>query len=198
MAALGWLLNLDFAGGSAGATLAADLTGTGTVTADLTTSITFQCDLTGSGTLTCYLRTIDHAPLGLLHHVPHIEDTEVYTAVLDIHEAIDSIAEVLIAHKVLVDSEATIVTKTADFNVSISEGLVLIDASANTVQGTLPLAANNTGILMKFKCINATFTASIISQGGDNLETVATAHNLALLDVITVQSDGTDWWIVSN
>lgn len=162
MAALGWLLNLDFAASPAEAPIT-------------------PIDNNNS--------------LVVIYDVPHIIDSEIYEAVLQSYNAIQALND---AAKETLDTLKVLSVETASFTVDSLDGTMLLKGNAAVVQATLPDAADYKGRSFRFKAIDITNACSVISAGGDKLEGVLTAYTLTLYETITVQSDGVDWWIVSN
>lgn len=137
-----------------------------------------------------------------LGNVPQdITDPEVYEALLIIHNAIEALAEgsITIIGGILDDFitkfRATIVAD-ADYAPTILDGTIFIDASANNVTVTLPIASEVPGYRYDIKVIDDTNVAAVVPTAGDLLDTEAADFEMILHETITVKSDGTDWWII--
>jgi hypothetical protein len=85
-----------------------------------------------------------------------------------------------------------LVTKTADYTVQSDDNTIVIDASLNTVDITVPTAASSTKKKLTIKTINITNQARVLTAGGNingDTEWVFTEQ----YESITIQSDGTRW-----
>jgi hypothetical protein len=121
-----------------------------------------------------------------LAHLPIVEDAEIYTALVDIHNALDTLLTAI---------GYRIHTVTSAYTIVDTDGTVLVDASSGAVTATLPSAVGIQGKKFIVKCVDAT---NIATLDGDGSETIDGAANitLALWEVVTVQSDGANWLIV--
>jgi hypothetical protein len=87
-------------------------------------------------------------------------------------------------------------TITSDDTVLATDSTVLLDGTSNTVTGTLPTAVGITGAEYALKSIDATFTTDVAANGSEEIDGSTSNVSLGLLDAITVQSDGANWWII--
>jgi hypothetical protein len=93
--------------------------------------------------------------------------------------------------------EYTVVTTTIALFVASDEDLILADASSNAITVRLPPAATVQGRRITVKKIDS--TANVVKVDGDAAETIDGDADLDLLaedEVVEVQSDGTEWWVV--
>jgi len=137
-----------------------------------------------------------------LGNVPNnITDPAVYDALLTIHNAIESLADgsiTIIGGEFLdfiTKFRATIVV-TADYSPTLLDGTIFIDASANDVTITLPIASEVPGYRYDIKIIDDTNVAAVAPTAGDLLDDDAADFIMYLHETITVKSDGTDLWII--
>jgi hypothetical protein len=82
---------------------------------------------------------------------------------------------------------------TTDTTLTSANFTVLIDASGGNVTASLPVAPA-TGQIFNLKCIDASNTATV-SGNGKNVDGAA-SMTLDLHESITVQYNGTEWWII--
>jgi hypothetical protein len=80
------------------------------------------------------------------------------------------------------------------YSVGINDYTILIDASTAAVTANLP-SSHTAGTIYNFKCKDATNTCTV-GRGTNNIDGDASDFILIEDEVITVQSDGTDWWII--
>jgi hypothetical protein len=86
---------------------------------------------------------------------------------------------------------------TATGALAVDDGLVLADATAGNITLTLPTAASASGLRIAVKKTDASINTVTID--GNGAETIDGAANRVLLTqyaVVTVMSDGTQWWVV--
>jgi hypothetical protein len=88
-------------------------------------------------------------------------------------------------------------TKTANYTATISDGVILVDASGGGVTITLPPASGNPGVLIKIKKIDTTSLAvTIDGNAAETIDGGLTAVIVTPYVALAVQCDGTKWWIV--
>jgi hypothetical protein len=73
---------------------------------------------------------------------------------------------------------------------------ILGDASGATFSAQLPTAVGRLGKMFSIKRINAGPNKVTVSSAGGTIDTVASWDLNVQFESVTVQSDGTDWWIV--
>ncbi len=92
---------------------------------------------------------------------------------------------------------ASVVTKTADYTTTASDGTILVSASTVNIAIDLLSPAAYTGRIVYYKKIDSTsYTVSLVARAA----TVEAGHAIVLpaqLAGVGVQSDGTQWWVVS-
>ena len=86
-------------------------------------------------------------------------------------------------------------TKLADYTITEDDSMVLLDGTANTVTATLPTAVGITGREYSIKCIDDTFTTDFATNGAEEVDGSSVNIGLINMEVITVKSDGANWWI---
>ena len=74
--------------------------------------------------------------------------------------------------------------------------VILCDATSNTVTINLPTAVGIEGRIYNIKAINVDNAVTVDANGTEEIDGSATAITLALMEVITIQSDGSNWWII--
>jgi len=74
--------------------------------------------------------------------------------------------------------------------------VILCDATSNTVTINLPTAVGIEGRVYNIKAINVDNAVTVDANGTEEIDGSATAITLALMEVITIQSDNTNWWII--
>jgi len=84
-------------------------------------------------------------------------------------------------------------TISVDATLTLSHYTILISASGVNVTATLPSLVA-TGQVFNLKCIDNTYTATV-DGNGYTIDGAATV-SLALHESITIQFNGTEWWIL--
>ena len=87
-----------------------------------------------------------------------------------------------------------IVKKTADYTATNSDYTILVDTSSSAVTIDLP-ASPDTGKILNIKVTDATNTITV-DGNGKSVDGTATPQTYILHESITVQYDGTEWWII--
>ena len=130
-----------------------------------------------------------------LGQLPNIETFEdVYTELLDIHNAMEILLNSSDLYVLKVRSTATV---TGDFQVDISNGTILVDATSGDVEITLPLIADGIGYHYRVKRIdNSAFTVTVVGDAGEVIDDDVAGVELDYLEAIHVQNDGSKWWMV--
>ena len=93
-------------------------------------------------------------------------------------------------------SAVTITTVTTSTILSATEGTVLVDTTGGNITITLPNATSNEGKEFTVKRITAGANTLTIDTSGGNIDDSATISMPTLYESLTMQSDGTDYWIV--
>lgn len=88
----------------------------------------------------------------------------------------------------------SISTKTGDYTLTNQDCTILADCTSTSITLTLP-ASPATGIVYNLKCVDSTNTC-IVDRNGKNID--GDASNITLIEdeTITIQYDGTEWWII--
>ncbi len=89
-----------------------------------------------------------------------------------------------------------LVTKTNDYTATVNDTTILIDGSANTVTLTLPTAVGINRRIYNIKCIDDTFLCDVATDGSEEIDEDSSNFSLAQHEVITIQSDNANWWII--
>lgn len=97
----------------------------------------------------------------------------------------------------------TISTKTAAYTIALSDNMILVDATAAMVVITLPTAAsafkNGIGQRFSIKKIDSSANAVTVKGNGSELiDGMNTQLNGNQYDCLTVQSNGTAYYVVSR
>lgn len=93
--------------------------------------------------------------------------------------------------------DANLVTKTGAYTLTSSDYTVICNATGGAFTITLPTAASHTGRIYYIKKIDS--SANAVTVDGDSSETIddsTTAVLTAQYESITIQSDGSEWWII--
>jgi hypothetical protein len=92
---------------------------------------------------------------------------------------------------------APIATKTSNYTITNNDGTIIADASSGNITITLPPAADSSQFIFRIK--KKDITANTVTVDANASETIDSSSNYVLATVneaITVQSDGTGWWII--
>lgn len=89
---------------------------------------------------------------------------------------------------------ANISTKTGDHTITSDDYTIMADASSSAVTLTLP-SSPEAGRIYHIKCIDNTNTVTLDSNG-NNIDGDSSNIILIEYETITVQSDGSDWYIL--
>lgn len=86
---------------------------------------------------------------------------------------------------------------TATYTVVPGDGLLLGDASGGAFAVTLPLAANVPGQQFMVKKTDSSGNAvTVTAHGSDTIDGSSTYSLPAQYDVVTIRSDGANWWVL--
>lgn len=87
---------------------------------------------------------------------------------------------------------------TANYTILLDEDhTVLVDATSGAVTITLPIAKNSDEYIFNIKKIDSSANAvTIDGNGSETIDDSTTYVISSQYDSITVQSDGTEWWII--
>jgi len=82
------------------------------------------------------------------------------------------------------------------YDITTDDGTILCDGSVNTVDANLPTAVGNEGQTFNVKAIDITNAVTLNAQGGESIDGQASFSFASQYDGVTVQSDGSNWWIL--
>lgn len=91
----------------------------------------------------------------------------------------------------------TLVTKTGNYTATATDYTIICNASGGSFTITLPAAASHTDRVYNIKKIDS--SANTITVDGNSSETIddsTTAILTTQYESITIQSDGSEWWII--
>lgn len=135
-----------------------------------------------------------------LGQVPQIDDPILYEAILDIHNALEKLAQSGAAPEFDFNSyiarQHNVVAIGASGSIPSDAKLILASGAAGTITLVLPTAASVQGYEIIIKCVNADNPVIIVGDGAETIDNNATGIELNVYDSIIVKSDGTKWWIV--
>ena len=97
-------------------------------------------------------------------------------------------------------SAFNITTKTADYTITNNDRIILVDASSNSVNITLPSASGYKGRLFTIKVltIGGGYSATVTAQSGETIDGSNTYSFSSDYDFITVASDNSNWYIIAK
>ena len=90
---------------------------------------------------------------------------------------------------------ANLVAKTANYTATTSDHTIICGAGNETFTVTLMAASGVTGFILNIKNIG-TGTITVDANGSETIDGATTNSLSAQYDSITIQSDGTEWWIL--
>lgn len=96
-----------------------------------------------------------------------------------------------------VAQSTTVLTKTANYTIQTSDGVIRGDASSGDIVITLPVAADNQGTKYTIKKIDS--SNNTVQVAGDGAETIDDSNTQDIIfqyDAIQVVSNGLTWGIV--
>lgn len=132
--------------------------------------------------------------------VPKIADIELYTELLDIHNALEILAargsNSSIDFNDFISKYLSVQAVGADYTVTAEDNLILVNTSTGDVTVTLISAASVPGYEFTIKCVDGTNIALIAPYSTETIDTLAGTMEIFLHDSITLKSDGTDWQII--
>lgn len=89
-----------------------------------------------------------------------------------------------------------VVTLATDDSLDPVAATILLDGSSNTVTATLPSAVGRKSLSIAIKCVDATFQCDIATNGSEEVDESSANIVLGLYETKTVQSDGSNWWLI--
>lgn len=92
---------------------------------------------------------------------------------------------------------ASVTTQTTTYSITFEDYVILCDASSGAFSVTLPTAGSNTGRIYYIKKIDSSSNAvTVDGNGSETIDDGTTASITIQYEVITVQSDGSQWYIL--
>lgn len=129
-----------------------------------------------------------------------IEDPTVYSALLDIHNALEILASRgstgEIAFDDFINKFLTVTVVNGNYSVLPTDGLILVAATVADVSIILPLASEVSGYEFSVKCVDDTFAVTVLANGVETIDGITVGIGLTLYDSLTVKSDGANWYII--
>jgi len=92
----------------------------------------------------------------------------------------------------------SVVTKTSNYIATGNESIILLDASGGPVDIQLPSASGNEGKRIILKAIDISSGATVTAESGGTIDGASYKTFASQYDVMTVLSNGTVWYIISN
>lgn len=90
-----------------------------------------------------------------------------------------------------------LVTKAGAYTITASDHTVICNATSGAFTVTLPAAASHTGRMFHIKKIDSTGnTVTIDGNSSETIDNATTALVTTQYEAVTVQSDGSEWWIL--
>ena len=130
-----------------------------------------------------------------LGHIPQIDDPAVYQALLDIHNALESLVTGVVEEGLTKNRNVTVTTGPS-YKVLVTDGLILTDTTVADVTVTLPgMTTATTGYKYEIKQIAGTNETLIVGDGTDPVDDDITGITIDLLEAISVKNDGVKWWL---
>lgn len=90
----------------------------------------------------------------------------------------------------------SITTKTSDYVLDSGDYTILLDGTSNTITATLPTAVDITGRIYNLKCIEDINQCDIATNSTETIDGDTVNFVLIKHEIITIQSDGSNWWII--
>ena len=90
---------------------------------------------------------------------------------------------------------ANLVAKTGAYTATTSDHTITCGAGNETFTITLPAASGVTGIIYNIKNVG-TGTITVDGSGAETIDGATTVSLSAQYDCITIQCDGSTWWII--
>jgi hypothetical protein len=94
-------------------------------------------------------------------------------------------------------TRATIAEKTANYTITTDDSTIIADATAGSITITLPPAASAAEFKFDIKKKDSSAnTVTIDADGAETIDGAATYVITIQYQSVTIQSDGTDWWVL--
>lgn len=89
------------------------------------------------------------------------------------------------------------VAKSGAYTATATDYAIICDATSAAFTITLPAAASHTGRVYHIKKIDATGNAvTVDGNSSETIDDATTATLASQYDAVTIQSDGSEWWIL--
>ena len=153
-------------------------------------------DLTDSGATTLHTHTnaihVDVA--GEIQGIGAVASAIDEDSVFVFEKADDSWAKDVVEFDVL--SNLVLASAAPGYSSTVPIVTVLADGTSDVVTVTLPDAATSLGYIYTVKAINVDNAVTLAPGGADTIDGSSSSIGLALMQSISVQSDGSNWWIL--
>ena len=94
---------------------------------------------------------------------------------------------------------SNVTTYTAETpSASLSDDIILLDGTSNTVDMVLPAVSGNTGKIYEIKCINKDNAVKVSADGTENIGSTTEYTFTTVEDTIRIVCDGTQWQILNE
>jgi hypothetical protein len=91
----------------------------------------------------------------------------------------------------------SVVTKTANYTLVLTDGVVLVDATSGDLTMTLPTAASAINRVFYIKKIDSSSNSvTIDANGSETIDDSLTCIITMQYDCPKLVSDGTEWWVI--
>lgn len=136
-----------------------------------------------------------------LGNIPQVEDEEIYSALLDLHNAIEILltssddGDATFTAYITKQRNVTIVT--GDYTVKVTDGLILTDTTAADITITMHPTSEGPGYEYDIKQIAGDNETLIVGDGGEEVDDDAGGITIDLYEAIPLKADDTNskWWI---
>ena len=120
--------------------------------------------------------------------IGHLPKEDYFDELVDVHNALELLAQRLYKHIVTVDE---------DYDITVDDYTVLLDTTDNPVTAALLDSADViSGKRYEIKTISAANLGYVAVAGGDTVDGSGATITLTFPESITVVCDDTGWWIV--
>lgn len=134
-----------------------------------------------------------------LGHIPQVDDPDLYVALLDLHNAIETLLKSSDAGTSINDDfirkQRNVTEVNTDYTVQLTDGLILVDTTAGDITITMHTVALGIGYRYDIKQIIGTNQTLIVGDSGDLIDSDASGLTIDLLEAVPLKNDGTEWWI---
>jgi len=159
---------------------------------------TIICDAT-SNAVTINLPSTADVREGIIYNIKAINvDNPVTVSPNGLEEINGSNSDITLGlnESITIQSDGSNWWGTSETKAYISITTILADGTSAPVTVNLPEASTVTGYIYNIKAINADNAVTVSTFGVEQIDGSVTDIVLALMEVITIQSDGSNWWII--